>query len=90
MDKQRLKVLLDAEVAVWSEKPYARLVRELPDVVAYQRGAGPEFHQFEVQMIECKPEYVHILVSIDDGSLLKSFSPLSHSFIVHRDGRIDR
>jgi hypothetical protein len=89
MTKSELQRLLDAEVDELSRRSYARLVDDLPDVLAYERGGGASYHQFEVQMIEHEPDYVHILVSVDDGGFLRSFSPITRSFIVHRDGRIE-
>jgi hypothetical protein len=89
MTKSGLQRLLDAEVDELSRRSYARLVDDLSDVLAYERGGGASYHQFEVQMIEHEPDYVHILVSVDDGGFLRSFSPITRSFIVHRDGRIE-
>ncbi|NNE23262.1 MAG: hypothetical protein HKN11_11700 [Rhizobiales bacterium] len=89
MNKKRLQDLLDAETNGWSRKSIDSLVKELTDVVSYGRGSEDDFHQFEVQMIEQEPDYVHVIVSIDDGSFLKSFAPLTRGFIVHRDGRVD-
>jgi len=89
MKKKQLRSLLDAEISGLSRKPYATLVEELSDVVAYERGEGSGYHQFEIQMIEHERDYVHVIVSIDDGSILKSMSPISRGFIVHRDGRVE-
>ncbi len=90
MKKEQLRDLLDAEIEVWSSKSYTTLVEELPDVVAYGRGSDADFHQFEVLMLEHEPEYVHVSISIDDASLMKSLSPLTGGFIVHRDGRVEK
>ena len=89
MIKKRLQDLLDAETSNWSRKSFDNLVEELTDVVAYGRGSEATFHQFEVQMIEHEPDYVHIIVSIDDGSFVRFCAPLTRGFIVHRDGRVD-
>lgn len=89
MTKAELQKLLDAEVAELSRRPYARLVEELSDVLAYERGSGAVHHQFEVEMVEHEPDYVHIIVSVDDGSFSRSFAPLCRSFIVRRDGRVE-
>ncbi len=89
MNKKRLRDLLDAETDSWSKKSYSRLIDELDDVIAYTRGDGADFHQFEIEMIEHEPEYVHVMVSIDDGSLVRSFSPLTRGFIVLVDGRVE-
>lgn len=90
MKKNQLQDLLVAEIDAWSRKSFATLVRELSDVVTYERGGGSGFHQFEVQMLEQEPDYVHVGVSIDDGGVVRSLVPLSSSFIVYRDGRIDK
>jgi len=88
MKKAQLADLLAAEIETWSRKSYQQLVSELPDVVAYQR-EEPELHQFEVQLLEHTPEYVHVMVSVDDGSFWRSFSPVTRTFVVYRDGRIE-
>ena len=89
MDKSRLQGLLDAETKLWAAKSYDLLAQELDDVAAYSRGEGEDFHQFEVQIVEHEETYLHILVSVDDASLRRSFSPLTTGFIVHRDGRVE-
>jgi len=89
MDKPRLQSLLDAETKTWAAKPYDQLVQDLNDVVAYGRGEGEDSHQFEVQIIEREETYLHVLVSIDDASLWRSFSPLTRGFFAHRDGRVE-
>lgn len=90
MNKKRLQNLLDAETSNWSRKSFANLVEELTDVVSYGRGSDADFHQFEVQMIEHEPDYVHVIVSIDDGSFVRFCAPVTRGFIVHRDGRVDK
>lgn len=90
MDKAALQNLLDHEIDEWSRKPFEALIEELVDAVAFQRGEGSDFHQFEVQMIENEPEYLHILVSVDDGSFRRSFAPLTGGFIIHRNDQIER
>lgn len=90
MKKERLKVLLAAEVAAWADKSFGQLLTELDDVVAYGRDDPEEgFHQFEIMLLERNDEYVHVGVSIDDGSFRRSVSPMTRSFIVHRDGRVE-
>ena len=90
MEKEDLRKLLDAEVASWAEKPFEQLIAELDDVVAYGRNEGDAaFHQFEIMPLERKDAYIHVSVSIDDGTLWRSFSPLSRDFIVYRDGRVE-
>jgi len=90
VNKARVQSLLDAEVEKWSEKSFVQLLEELHDVTAYWRGENDDFHQFEVLLIEHEPDYVHVSISIDDGSFLRSFAPLTRGFIVRRDGRIEK
>ena len=90
MNKERLRKLLDTEVSEWSQKTYDHLILQLPDVVAYERGDGADFHQFEVQALERTDAYVHVSISIDDGGLWRFISPITTSFVVYRDGRVDK
>ena len=64
----------------YASKSFTKLIEELADVAAYQRGGKSDFHQFEVQMIEQEAEYLHILVSVDDGSFRKFVAPLTRGF----------
>ena len=89
MKREQLQRLLNAEIETLSRWSYAKLLEELVDIWTYQRGSGPDYHQFEVQLLERHDDYVHVAVSIDDGSIVKSISPLSHSFIVYRNGRVE-
>ena len=89
MDRKRLRDLLDAEIAIWAAKPFDDLVGELRDVVAYERGEGADSHQFEVMLLEQEDAYLHICISVDDGTFLKAMSPETRSFIVHCDGRVE-
>jgi len=89
LEKKHLRDLLDHETSDWSQKSYSHLIEELADVVAYTRGEGANFHQFEVEMIEQELEYVHVIMSIDDGSFARSFTPLTRGFIVYRNGLVE-
>jgi len=90
MKKSQLKSLLDAEVEELSKKSFSSLVEELRDVCIYKRGNDDNFHQFDVQLIEHEPDYIHVSVSIDDGSFFRWIAPLTRSFIIHRNGRTDK
>ena len=89
VERKELRDLLDNETSDWSQKAYSRLIEELSDVVAYTRGDGANFHQFDIEMIEQESEYVHVTVSIDDGGFARSFTPLTRGFIVYRDGLVE-
>ena len=73
----------------WAKKPLDQIVNELRQPVGYERGKDEAWHQFELNLLENTPEYIHVGVSVDDGSFLWSSAPKSSSFIVHRDGRTE-
>ncbi|MBV8113367.1 MAG: hypothetical protein JO300_01405 [Silvibacterium sp.] len=73
--------VLDAEVARWSAMSWRELARELREVRAYQVETETKQCQVEVQLLENTNDYVHVSVSVDDGSLPWSILPLTHSFI---------
>ncbi len=75
---------LDAEVKRWSAKSSEQLVAELVEAGAYQVEFEGRQYQVEVQLLENTPEYLHVAVSVDDGSLPASLSPLGRSFL-HRN-----
>ena len=79
--REEWRPVLDAEVGRWSEKSYEQILSELPEVKAYEIEFAAKQYQVEVELLENTAEYVHVLVSVDDGSLPASFFPLSHTFI---------
>jgi hypothetical protein len=89
MEKAELTERLKAELNEWSRKTYHSLATELQDVVVYQRGEEASRYQVEVLMYEHTPEYVHVGLMLDAGGW-RQFIPLSTSFLVYRDGRVDR
>ena len=78
--------VLDAEMKRWSALSCERLVSELRDMQAYEVESGLRRYQVEVELLENTDNYVHVLVSVDDGSLPASISPLTHSFIRQKGG----
>ena len=54
---------------------------ELSQEQAYEIEFEGKNHQVEVQILENKPSYLHIAVSVDDGSLPASLKPLCQSFV---------
>jgi len=87
--REWLSAALEREAATWSAKTYHALAEELRDVAAYERTDEGGAYQVEVQLLERTADYVHVLVSVDDGGW-RAFVPVSSSFIVHRDGRLER
>jgi hypothetical protein len=79
--QEQWRPVLDAEVKKWSAKSCSELVAELLDVEAYETEFEGALYQVEVQILENTDKYVHVGVSVDDGSALASLRPLGSSFI---------
>lgn len=89
MKADQLRSCLDREVGTWCQKDYPTLLKELRDEVTYEGNEGQAKYQVEIQLIERESDYLHVMVSVDDGSFWRSCKPLTHSFLVYRDGRVE-
>ena len=78
--------VLDVETKLWSAKSCEQLIRDLTDVQAYEVAHESKQYQVEVELLENTPKYVHVMVSVDDGSLPASIRPLSTTFLRYKDG----
>jgi len=78
---EQWRPVLDAEVKKWSGKYWAELVDELHNEQTYEVELSDKQYQVEVQILENTEKYVHVGVSVDDGSIPASHRPLSKSFI---------
>jgi hypothetical protein len=76
--------VLDAEVARWSEIPCEQLVKDLHEEKAYHVDAGARQFQVEVTLVENTADYVHVVVSVDDGRLPWSICPVTRGFITKK------
>ena len=65
----------------WNGKSCINLIAELSDVQSYEVEFEGKKYQVEVQLLENTDRYVHVGLSVDDGSIPASFCPLSESFI---------
>jgi len=84
--REEWRQVLDAEIERWSEKSCEQLITELHEVRCYEVEFESKRYQVEVELLENTKEYVHVILSVDDGSLPWSISPVSRSFIRQRDG----
>lgn len=75
------QTIADAEAQLWSAKHCEQLITELHDEQNYSVEAGSKVYQVEVQLLENTNEYVHVAMSVDDGSLPWSIFPATQSFI---------
>jgi len=79
--REQWQPILDTEVKRWEAKSCDQLIAELPDRQGYEVEFEGKQYQVEVQMLENTDKYVHVGVSVDDGSIPASFRPLSSRFI---------
>lgn len=83
--RAKLQPVLDSEVARWQKMPCDQIICELRDTRAYQVEANAEQFQVEVELVENTTEYLHVVVSVDDGSFPYSIVPATSSFITRKD-----
>ena len=89
MTEAQLRELLSEETLAWAERSPADIVAELAKLQTYRRGKGANWHEIEVTLLEATDEYIHVKTSIHDGSLVWSLTPITSSFLIYRDGRIE-
>jgi len=82
--REQWRSVLEAEVKRWKAKSCKQLTAQLAGEQAYEVEFNGKSHQVEVQILENTDTYVHVVVSVDDGSLFASLHPLSQSFIRHK------
>ena len=82
--RQNWRKVLDLEVQRWLAVPCDRLLSELSEVKAYEVEYESKTYQVEVEILENTAVYVHVAVSIDDGSLPASIRPETHSFMCRK------
>ena len=64
--------------------PWEQLVSELADEQNYEVTIESQEYQVEVQLLENTDDYVHVLVSVDDGSFPGFLLPLSNTFVLEK------
>jgi len=84
--RERWQAVLDAEIKRWSAKSWEELLSKLSEVHVYEVELDFQQHQVEVELLERTPDYLHVSISVDDGSLPASLRPTTGSFIRRRLG----
>ena len=79
--REQWRPVLEAETTRWKAKPWKRFVTDLTEEQFYEVEFEGKKFQIEVQLLENTDEYIHVCVSVDDGSLPASLSPMTASFI---------
>jgi hypothetical protein len=74
--------ILESEIKTWSAMSPEQILSRLPTRnECHEREFNGKKYQVEVDVLENTEEYVHVSVSVDDGTLPASLSPVSSSFI---------
>lgn len=89
MDTNALVRYLQQEVGKWSAKSYESLRTELKGH-DYTDAQGAKCH-VEVTLLEERKEYVHVMIVVCSPTATGScFHPVTTSFLVYTDGRVDK
>ena len=90
MKREELRPYLEREVEKWSVKSYAMLREELQQGLYADAQEGLEYH-VEVELLENRDDYVHVMVAVcSPRAGWSCYHPLSTSFLVYRDGRVEK
>jgi len=73
--------VLEAEVQRWSALSAEELLTKLRDIEVYEITLEGKPYQVEVELLEDTPEYVQVMVAVDDGSLPASMWPEIEIFL---------
>ena len=87
--REEWRKVLDSEVQRWSAKSVGQLVSDLRELLTYEVEIGSKKYQVEVELLEKTDSYIRVMVSVDDGSLPASISPLVHTFICRKSPSTD-
>jgi hypothetical protein len=82
--REQWRKVLEAEMQRWSALSCDELVSRLGKTDAYEIEMDSRKYQVEIEMLENTAEYVHVAISVDDGSLPASLLPVTDSFITKR------
>jgi hypothetical protein len=79
--REEWRKVLQAELRRWSSMSCDEVLAELRTRDVYELVTDSKQYQVEVMLLEDKPEYLHVSIAVDDGSLPASIHPESESFI---------
>jgi hypothetical protein len=76
--------VLEDEVRQWSSRSYEDVAAQ-PKLTAYERERDGVVYQVEVEILVRRPEWIQLMIAVDDCTLRSAFSPATEIVIVHRD-----
>jgi len=90
MTKSELKKILQIEVDKYASKGYDESCK-LDDHFHYSSGSNNKGEpHFEFSKLEINKKYIHIMLAVHDNTFIKSIHPISWTFLVYKDGRIEK
>jgi len=81
---------LDLETKRLAAMSYEQLMSALRELQHYEIEIDSKRYQIEVELVENTGNYVHVVVSADDGSFPASLAPVTDSFICRKAGELAR
>ena len=89
VDNNDLAQCLQQEVDNWSAMSYESLRMGLKGY-DYANAEGLRYH-VEVNLLEAPQEYIHVMVAVCSPDVSGTcFHPLTMSFLVYKDGRVEK
>jgi hypothetical protein len=82
--REEWRKILQGELIRWSSMSCNDVRAELRTRDVYEVVAESNHYQVEAAILEDTPEYLHISIAVDDGSLPASIHPESESFICRK------
>lgn len=76
--------MLQREMSRWSSMSSNDVLAELGTRDVYEVVVASRQYQVEVVVLENTPEYLHVGIAVDDGSLPASIRPESESFLCRK------
>jgi hypothetical protein len=70
--------------------PPEELIAKVPTGDCYQIKFRGKEYNVEVQILENREDYIHVGISVDDGSLPTSLHPLSESLIQKKSSPVGK
>ncbi len=90
MTREELMPYLQLELDKWAAESYDALRAKLGNGTYVCCEPGSKYH-LEVDLLENREDYVHVAVSVCSENARRScFHPTSTSFLVYRNGRVDK
>jgi len=88
--REQLQPYLERQIAKWSAKSYPELREELRRGYNAEVQEDLEYH-VEVELLESCDDYAHVMVAVcSPRARWSCYLPLCASFLVYRDGRVEK